>query len=318
MISVIMLTFNRQNYIKNMIEDILSQTYTDFEYIIVDNGSFDQSGQVADEYAQTDHRMRVRHLKKPYSIGYGRNCGLDLSQGEYITFVDDDDRVKSHYLETLWSMIETHQADIAVCGIEEKRGEQVFPQCVYKEKYILSGEEAVVELLKREKIRSGLPTKLIKRELFEKIRFDENVKSEDARISYELFSEASKVVMEGIPLYCAVRHLDNNSAFTNDSSKLTFSILNEYIETYELRRKYLLKRFPEREQFWNYVIWSFFISMCGKVHAYHIQECMGLYYDMREQLIQNKEKILRNPYLKEYEAKQLFEIVGEENEERKG
>ena len=119
-----MLTFNRQNYIKNMIEDILSQTYTDFEYIIVDNGSSDQSGQVADEYAQTDHRMRVRHLKKPYSIGYGRNCGLDLSQGEYITFVDDDDRVKSHYLETLWSMIETHQADIAVCGIEEKRGER--------------------------------------------------------------------------------------------------------------------------------------------------------------------------------------------------
>lgn len=161
-------------------------------------------------------------------------------------------------------MIETHQADIAVCGIEEKRGEQVFPQCVYKEKYILSGEEAVVELLKREKIRSGLPTKLIKRELFEKIRFDENVKSEDARISYELFSEASKVVMEGIPLYCAVRHLDNNSAFTNDSSKLTFSILNEYIETYELRRKYLLKRFPEREQFWNYVIWSFSFLCVGK------------------------------------------------------
>ena len=51
------------------------------------------------------------------------------------------------------------------------------------------------------------------------------------------------------------------------------------------------------------------------MHAYHIQECMGLYYDMRDQLIQNREKIIRNPYLKEYEAKQLFQIVGEENEE---
>ncbi len=310
-----MLTFNRQNYVKNMIEDILSQTYLDFEYIIVDNGSSDQSGQVADEYAQKDHRIRVLHLKKPHSIGYGRNCGIDLSKGEYITFVDDDDRVKSHYLETLWNMIETHQADIAVCGIEEQRGEHVFPQCVYKGKYILSGEEAVVELLKREKIRAGLPTKLIKRQIFEKIRFDENVKSEDARISYELFSEASKVVMQGIPLYRAIKHFDNNSAFTNDSNKLTFSILNEYIQTYELRRKYLLKRFPERAEFWDYAVWSFFISMCGKVHAYHIQECMGLYYDMRDQLIQNREKIIRNPYLKEYEAKQLFQIVGEENEE---
>ena len=70
MISVIMLTFNRQNYVKNMIEDILSQTYLDFEYIIVDNGSSDQSGQVADEYAQKDHRIRVLHLKKPQRKHY--------------------------------------------------------------------------------------------------------------------------------------------------------------------------------------------------------------------------------------------------------
>lgn len=311
MISVIMLTFNRADYVKNMIEDILNQTFSDFEYIIVDNGSSDQSGEIVDKYAQIDHRIQVIHLKKPYSIGYGRNCGLDLSQGEYITFVDDDDRVKRNYLESLWKMMETHQADIAVCGIEEQRGDQIFPQCVYQEKYLLSGEEAVMELLKREKIRSGLPTKLLKRQLFDKIRFDEDVKSEDARISYVIFSEASKVVMQGIPLYRAIKHLKNNSAFTNDSNKLTYSILNEYIETYELRQKYLLKRFPGRELFWNYAVWSFFISMCEKVHAYHIQECRDLYYKMREQLIQNKEEILRNPYLKECEVKRFHEIIGE-------
>lgn len=312
MISVIMLTFNRENYIEKMIKDILNQTYTDFEYIIVDNGSSDNSGMIADRYAQKDKRIKVIHLNKPFSIGYGRNTGLDIAKGEYITFVDDDDRVKNNYLEVLVDMLEDNEADISVCGIEEQRGKEIVPQCVFHDKYIFSGEEAVIELMKREKIRAGLPTKLIKKTLFEDIRFEENCRSEDARTSYKIFAEAKKVVVYGIPLYCAVKHENNNSAFTNDFSQLTYQILHEYMDTYNLRLQYLLKKFPDNEQFWHYIVWSFMISMCEKVTTFQIDECKPLYSEMWNELYKNQEKIFTNPYLDYSEQKTLLHILEKE------
>ena len=90
MISVIMLTYNRETLVRRAIESILAQTYLNFEYVIVDNGSTDRSGAIADEYATKDARIRVIHRERG-NIGAGRNTGLDAAKGEYIAFVDDDD-----------------------------------------------------------------------------------------------------------------------------------------------------------------------------------------------------------------------------------
>ena len=94
MISVIMLTYNRESMVGRAIESILNQTYRDFEYIIVDNGSDDRSGEIADAYAAKDPRIKVLHIEKS-NIGTGRNIGLDAATGEYITFIDDDDTKES-------------------------------------------------------------------------------------------------------------------------------------------------------------------------------------------------------------------------------
>lgn len=75
MISVIMLTYNRESFVSRAIESILAQTYRDFEFIVVDNGSTDRSGQIADEYAKKDNRIRVIHRERG-NIGSGRNTGL--------------------------------------------------------------------------------------------------------------------------------------------------------------------------------------------------------------------------------------------------
>ena len=90
MISVIMLTYNREQLVSCAIESILGQSYRDYEFIIVDNGSTDESGQIADRYAAQDNRIRVIHRERG-NIGAGRNTGLDAARGEYITFIDDDD-----------------------------------------------------------------------------------------------------------------------------------------------------------------------------------------------------------------------------------
>ena len=89
-ISVIMLTYNREQLVTRAIESILAQTETDFEFIIVDNGSSDRSGFLADEYAARDKRIRVFHRERG-NIGAGRNTGLEAARGEYTAFIDDDD-----------------------------------------------------------------------------------------------------------------------------------------------------------------------------------------------------------------------------------
>jgi len=92
-ISIIMLLYNRENYVSRAIESILSQTFTDYEFIIVDNGSTDLGGVVCDKYAQQNEKIKVIHREKG-NIGSGRNAGLDLAKGKYITFIDDVVHIK--------------------------------------------------------------------------------------------------------------------------------------------------------------------------------------------------------------------------------
>ena len=115
MISVIMLTYNREELVGRAIESILAQTYRDFEFIIVDNGSSDRSGAIADEYAAKDARIRVIHRERG-NIGSGRNTGLDAAQGEHIAFIDDDDWTEPDFLEFLHSLMVEYNADVSICG----------------------------------------------------------------------------------------------------------------------------------------------------------------------------------------------------------
>lgn len=118
-ISVIMLTYNREALVGRAIESIISQTFLDFEFIIVDNGSTDKSGTISDEYAMKDNRIRVIHRERG-NIGAGRNTGLDAAKGEWITFIDDDDYVESDFLEFLLKLIVDNNADVAICGANKQ------------------------------------------------------------------------------------------------------------------------------------------------------------------------------------------------------
>ena len=113
MISVLMLTYNREELVSWAIESILNQTYQNFEFIIVNNGSSDKSGIIAEEYAAQDDRVRVIHRERG-NIGAGRNTGLDAARGEYIAFLDDDDWVEPDFLEFLLGLAQDSQADVGI------------------------------------------------------------------------------------------------------------------------------------------------------------------------------------------------------------
>ena len=99
-ISVIVPVYNTEKYLRRCIDSVLAQTYTDFELLLIDDGSKDSSGAICDEYAAQDTRMRVFH-KENGGVSSARNMGLDHARGEWITFVDSDDWLSKDYLDDL-------------------------------------------------------------------------------------------------------------------------------------------------------------------------------------------------------------------------
>lgn len=104
-ISVIIPVYNAEKYLETCIESILHSSYTNFELILVDDGSKDHSGAICDRYALTDKRVKVYH-KVNGGVGVARNIGLENATGEWIAFVDSDDWITSDYLENLMSHTE--------------------------------------------------------------------------------------------------------------------------------------------------------------------------------------------------------------------
>ena len=121
MISVIVPIFNAEKYLHRCIKRILAQDYTDYELLLIDDGSTDNSGTICDEFAKYDKRVRVFH-KKNGGVSSARNLGLDNSIGEYIMFVDSDDYMLPGMLEVMLSTLESKKADLVVCGTTETGG----------------------------------------------------------------------------------------------------------------------------------------------------------------------------------------------------
>lgn len=96
-ISVIVPVYNAEKYLRRCVGSILAQTFTDFELLLVDDGSTDASGAICDEYASADARVRVFH-KPNGGVSSARNLGLDNARGEWIAFADADDYLFKHFL----------------------------------------------------------------------------------------------------------------------------------------------------------------------------------------------------------------------------
>lgn len=110
--SVIVPVYNVEKVLSRCIESILSQTFSNFELILIDDGSTDKSGEICDEYKKKDERIKVVHQKNQ-GVSKARNVGLDISKGKYIVFVDSDDYVDNIYLESF----NGSKADLVISGI---------------------------------------------------------------------------------------------------------------------------------------------------------------------------------------------------------
>ncbi|MDR1362883.1 MAG: glycosyltransferase [Spirochaetaceae bacterium] len=299
-ISVIILTYNRPQFIRRSVASILGQDFSGFELILIDNGSKDNVDRVCADMLDNDAIRFIR--REDSSIGAGRNAGLDAARGEYIAFIDDDDYAYPDMLSFLYKLAEAHGADISFCGSDkEAAGVAVQPQFLFDELLVLTPEDAVIELLERRLLNLATPTKLFKKKLFERERFREDRRYDDISTTYKLFAFANKIAGHGIPKYCFNRHDGNNSGFTDNDKKLAPAQLEEYFITYRERTAWLLEKLPAISEYIRYSEWSFLLSMYRKIVTNNLENCeeQRKYCDVH--LSEAGGRYLKSPWIKPFE-----------------
>ena len=205
LISIIVPVYNVEKYIPECLDSILNQTYENFEVILVDDGSTDGSGDICDDYAAKDSRIKVIHQKN-CGVSVARNNAIKKSSGEYISLVDPDDILAPEYLETLYKTLIDNEAQIVACNYYSFYDEEKIPEDISKSKHdklIITEKEMEDETFAAEfTVKMVIPiNKMYKRGIFDKITYPVGKIHEDAYVYHHMLHEAQKVVFISDILY---------------------------------------------------------------------------------------------------------------------
>lgn len=224
-ISIIVPVYKVEKYLKKCVDSILAQTFSDFELILVDDGSPDNSGRICDDYAKKDARVRVVH-KQNGGLSSARNAGIEVAKGKYLGFVDSDDYIAEDMYELLYKAIIKEEADLSICGIYDVyEGKDPIIKPTIKK--TVTAEEALLLILQGNIISVHAVNKLYKRELFSTIRYPEGKYHEDSFIIVDLLNQCHKVAIDSEQKYYYYHRL--GSINTESFSEKQF----EFIEAWE-------------------------------------------------------------------------------------
>lgn len=214
-ISVIIPVYNVEKYIRQCVDSVLEQSYKDFELILVDDGSPDNSPAICDEYAQKDTRVSVIHQKN-LGVSAARNNGIRHAKGEWITFVDSDDWVDTDYLEKF--ELDKDDADLIIQGLEyyDNRNGQYFKQIKVAD-CILSGTDSKKLVADNNVLGSGYPVaKAYRKFIIDKgVLFDTSISyHEDHIFVLNILAVASKIRLSDSVAY-KYRYFHTNSSLSS-------------------------------------------------------------------------------------------------------
>jgi glycosyltransferase involved in cell wall biosynthesis len=201
-LSIIVPIYNVEKYLEKCIKTILSQTYKDFELILVDDGSPDKCGIICDEYLKLDNRIRVVH-KKNGGLSSARNAGLKIATGEYVAFVDSDDWIEKNMYKKLYREAKKNNGDIVQCKFLKVNEEytQINNNKIGNIN-IINNLEALNNLYNERYIETVVTwNKIYRRCLFDNIIFPEGKIHEDEFTTHKLLYKANKVVLIDEELY---------------------------------------------------------------------------------------------------------------------
>lgn len=240
-ISVIVPVHNVEFYLRTCIDSILNQTFENFELILIDDGSIDQSSKICDEYAQKSNKVRTIHQNQQ-GPSAARNKGLVICEGKYITFVDADDYIEISYLENLWQSVEYYGADLVISGMYVvKEGEKpnshgnLLIQASEVTNFV-SKKVAYQRMLEGKRALLFSWGKLYHRKLFQKTRYPEGEIYEDVKIICRIIEEAETIVCTSYTGYFYVQRV--GSVTHNSMSEEHMLLLENGKEFWNFIKKY--------------------------------------------------------------------------------
>lgn len=202
-ISVIVPVYNVESYIHPCVDSILAQTLTDFELILVDDGSPDHCSTICDAYAEKDDRIHVIHQENG-GLSAARNAGIDIAKGEYISFVDSDDVIHPRFLEILINNLGKNNCGISTCQLLSFTDDIEWQPVEERSETCLTAVDACRKIYDRPSDDFSYAAacgKVYRSELFENIRYPVGRLHEDQFVTYQLLYAADKVGIVNEPLY---------------------------------------------------------------------------------------------------------------------
>lgn len=202
LISIIVPVYNGDKYLSRCVDSILSQTFQDFELLLVDDGSKDISSDICDNYAAKDQRIKVFH-KKNGGVSSARNIGLNYAKGEWIAFIDADDYVKESYLANLWEHSQK-QVDLVISYAEIHSGDGINKES-YPSKFVDDTNFYSIFIENDMNWHTSPWSKLYKRSIIEEhhLRFCEGMHiGEDAVFLYSYMLYSNKIYISPDTDYC--------------------------------------------------------------------------------------------------------------------
>lgn len=291
MISVIVPVYKVEPYLQRCVDSILAQSYTDFEIILVDDGSPDNCGAICDEYSKKDNRVKVLHQQNQ-GVASARNNGVKISCGEWICFVDSDDLIHQDMLKILLDVAEKTGALLSACN---KSGGEHVENCFFETvsplfNTIEINEETIRVLYNTEwsTVYWSAWAKIIHREIIERFQFTPGRFYEDNAVAFRWLIEAGKICHTEAQLYF---YFSNPSSIVRsgfDSRRLDYLwALQEQIRIY----RYYHYSIMEEELAGRYLVASEWMYGLLKSENRNIEkekeilkEMQAVYEDYKERL----------------------------------
>lgn len=221
-VSIIIPVFNSKEYLSTCIESVIDQTFTNWELILVDDGSTDGSSEVCDAYSKLEARIKVYHQHNQ-GVSCARNKGIIESKGDFILFIDSDDFIERNYISSFYDIQRLTGADWVIQGY--KGGGDLPNVCVVREDF-----EKLISIYQLTN-RKGCCLKLFKRKLLidNEIRFNNGICiGEDFIFNLSYLLTTNKVVMSNIKLYNRTIRCNSLSRSTH-TTEVAFGAYNAFI-----------------------------------------------------------------------------------------
>jgi glycosyltransferase involved in cell wall biosynthesis len=223
-VSVIVPIYNTGKYLERCINSILNQTYGNLEIILVNDGSTDDSRYICERFSRKYKHIKCIN-KKNTGVSDSRNEGINVAQGDLITFVDSDDVISEDMIEMLVELLEIENADLSICKIRyiHENNNYYIPSSNYK-KFNFSREETLKAILNIHSFNIGPCGKIYKRKLLDNLRFESNLHiNEDILFLFLYATRCDKTVYIDSEKYFYIRR--EGSASTSPFSKKNFDTL---------------------------------------------------------------------------------------------